>query len=104
MQESYQKGVANHLSPESCLDGPRGRGEALTGGSTGGLLSSDRMIQITWIEPKIFTFSPLGEVGHLFSASVAAADRVCCRLLLIVSRLESFGRLVDRLMVLAISP
>ena len=41
MKESYQKGVATHLSPESCLDGPRGRGEALTGGSTGGLLSSE---------------------------------------------------------------
>lgn len=41
MKESYQKGVANHLSPESCLDDPQGRGEALTGGSTGGLLSSE---------------------------------------------------------------
>ena len=41
MKESYQKGVANHLSPELCLDGPRGRGEALTGGSVGELLSSE---------------------------------------------------------------
>ena len=41
MKESYQKGVANHLSPESCLDDPRGRGEALIGESTGGLLSSE---------------------------------------------------------------
>jgi len=41
MKESYQKGIANHLSPESCLDDPRGRGEALTGGSTGGLWSSE---------------------------------------------------------------
>ena len=41
MKESYQKGIANHLSPESCLDDPRGRGEALTGESTGGLLSSE---------------------------------------------------------------
>ncbi len=41
MKESYQKGVANHLSPESCLDDPRGRGEALAGESTGGLLSSE---------------------------------------------------------------
>jgi len=40
-KESYQKGIANHLSPESCLDDPRGRGEALTGGSAGGLLSSE---------------------------------------------------------------
>ena len=41
MKESYQKGVANHLSPESCLDDLRGRGEALAGESTGGLLSSE---------------------------------------------------------------
>ena len=41
MKESYQKGIANHLSPESCLDDPRGRGEALTGESAGGLLSSE---------------------------------------------------------------
>ena len=41
MKESYQKGVANHLSPESCLDGPRGRGEALTGESAGWPFSSE---------------------------------------------------------------
>lgn len=31
MKESYRKGQASHLGPESCLDDPRGRGEALTG-------------------------------------------------------------------------
>lgn len=41
MKEPHQKGVATHLSPESCLDDPRGRGEALTGESAGGLLSSE---------------------------------------------------------------
>ncbi|MCP5002720.1 MAG: hypothetical protein GY941_02025 [Planctomycetes bacterium] len=41
MKESYNEGVASHIGPESCLDDPRGRGEALTGGSTGGLLSSE---------------------------------------------------------------
>lgn len=41
MKESYRKGVATHLSPESCLDDPRGRGEALTGEHVGGLLSSE---------------------------------------------------------------
>jgi len=44
MKESYQKGLANHLSPESCLDGPRGRGEALTGENAGGLLSSENTL------------------------------------------------------------
>ncbi len=41
MKESYSKGVASHAGSESCLDDPRGRGEALTGGSAGGLLSSE---------------------------------------------------------------
>ena len=41
MKESYREDDAHHSGPESCLDGPRGRGEALTGESTGGLLSSE---------------------------------------------------------------
>jgi RNA-directed DNA polymerase len=41
MKESYSKGVASHAGPESCLDDPRGRGEALTRESAGGLLSSE---------------------------------------------------------------
>jgi len=41
MKESYNEGVASRIGPESCLDDPRGRGEALTGESTGGLLSSE---------------------------------------------------------------
>lgn len=41
MKESYNKGIANHIGPESCLDGPRGHREALTGESIGGLLSSE---------------------------------------------------------------
>ena len=41
MKESYREDDAHHSGPESCLDGPRGRGEALTGENTGGLLSSE---------------------------------------------------------------
>ena len=41
MKESYNEGIASHIGPESCLDDPRGRGKALTGESTGGLLSSE---------------------------------------------------------------
>ncbi len=41
MKESYNEGLASHIGPESCLDDPRGRWEALTGESTGGLLSSE---------------------------------------------------------------
>lgn len=44
MKESYSKGIANHTGPESCLDDPRGSGEALTGGSAGGLLSSENTL------------------------------------------------------------
>jgi hypothetical protein len=31
MEELYVEGLATHGGPESCVDGPRGRGEALTG-------------------------------------------------------------------------
>ncbi len=41
MKESYGKGLACHTGPESCVDDPRGRSEALTGESIGGLLSSE---------------------------------------------------------------
>jgi len=41
MKESYNEGIASHIGPESCLDDPRGHGEALTGESTGGQLSSE---------------------------------------------------------------
>ncbi len=41
MQESYKEDDAHHFGPESCLDDPRGRGEALTGESTGQPSSSE---------------------------------------------------------------
>lgn len=45
MKESYQQGIANHLSPESCLDDPRGRGEALTGERAGRVLSRENTLR-----------------------------------------------------------
>ena len=41
MKESYREDDAHHSGPESCLDDPRGRGEALTRESTGELSSSE---------------------------------------------------------------
>ena len=41
MKVSNRKGIANHLVPESCLDDPQGRREALTGESAGVLMSSE---------------------------------------------------------------
>jgi hypothetical protein len=35
MRELYVEGVAIHGDPESCVDDPRGRGEALTGARAG---------------------------------------------------------------------
>jgi RNA-directed DNA polymerase len=35
MRELYVEGVAIHGGPESCVDDPRGRGEALTGARAG---------------------------------------------------------------------
>ena len=33
MEELYAEGVATHGGPESCVDDPRGRGEALVRGT-----------------------------------------------------------------------
>jgi hypothetical protein len=35
MEELYVEGLATHGGPESCVDVPRGRGEALTGARAG---------------------------------------------------------------------
>ena len=35
MEELYAEGLATHGDPESCVDDPRGRGEALTGARAG---------------------------------------------------------------------
>ena len=41
MQEPHKKGIANHLGPESCADGRKVVGEALTGEHAGQPLSSE---------------------------------------------------------------
>ena len=35
MEELYAEGLATHGGPQSCVDDPRGRGEALTGARVG---------------------------------------------------------------------
>jgi len=39
MKEAYSEDGAHHTSSESCLDSPQGYGEALTGESTGELVT-----------------------------------------------------------------
>ena len=41
MQESYRKGLASHLGPESCAGGRKAAGEALTGAHPGQPLSCE---------------------------------------------------------------
>jgi len=41
MQESHIEGVATHDDPESCADGRKAAGEALTGARTGRVLSRE---------------------------------------------------------------
>lgn len=51
MKESYGEGIANHTSLESCGNCSNAVAEALTGGSTGGLLSSEitnSRVPTTW--------------------------------------------------------
>ncbi len=44
MKESYSEGLANHIGPESCVDDPQGRSEALTGERAGWVLSPERVL------------------------------------------------------------
>jgi hypothetical protein len=67
MKESYNKGIASHVGPESCLDDPRGRREALTGESAGGLLSSEITL-IRW--PRQWSVSEGNRCGRVKNASV----------------------------------
>ena len=41
MRVSYGEGLASHTGPESCAVARKGRGEALTGGSAGRVLSRE---------------------------------------------------------------
>ena len=45
MKVSYVKGLANHSDPESCLDVPQGRGEALTGERAGRVSSREILLR-----------------------------------------------------------
>jgi hypothetical protein len=54
MKESYGEGLANHTSLESCGNCSNAVAEALTEGSTGGLLSS---------EITTFGCRPRGQIG-----------------------------------------
>ena len=44
MEVPYSEGLADHTGPESCVDDPRGRGEALTGVRVGRPLSREKGI------------------------------------------------------------
>ena len=45
MEELCVEGLATHGDPESCVDDPRGRGEALTGDRTGQPLRRERLFR-----------------------------------------------------------
>jgi hypothetical protein len=46
MKESYVKGLANHDGPESCVASGNRRGEALTGGGVGWVLSREKGLTV----------------------------------------------------------
>ena len=59
MKESYGEGLANHISLESCGNCSNVMAEALTEGSTGGLLSSEITsfrVPTTWSDGEGNTF------------------------------------------------
>ncbi len=66
MKESYGEGLANHTSLESCGSCSNASAEALTEGSTGGLLSSEitnPRVPTTWF----------GWEGNMYCSAMRAA-------------------------------
>ena len=64
MEELYAEGLATHGDPESCVDDPRGRGEALTGARAGRA-----------IEPRNQFFGVPTLSGRRKATSLAAVSR-----------------------------
>jgi len=65
MEELYVEGLATHDGPESCVDDPRGRGEALTGARAGRA-----------IEPRNLRFGVLTLFSGWKATPLAALSRV----------------------------
>jgi hypothetical protein len=65
MKELYVEGLATHGDPESCVDVPRGRGEALTGARAGRA-----------IEPRNLRFGVLTLFSGWKAIPLAALSRV----------------------------
>jgi hypothetical protein len=67
MEELYAEGLATHGDPESCVDVPQGRGEALTGARAG------------WaIEPRNEAFGVPTLYKRRKATPLAALSRVVC--------------------------
>jgi RNA-directed DNA polymerase len=97
MKESYNEGVASHIGPESCLDDPRGSGEALTGESTGGLLSSEstvfrRPILVRYVDDAVFGFQYEAEGRAFLEALRERVEAYGLTLHPTKTRLIEFGR------------
>src|SRR6056297_665346 len=77
MKESYHESLASCMSPESCLDGPRGRGEALTEGSAGVVLSSENTAsrRPSWWTGAKATYS--GTLRKTLNASAESETNAC---------------------------
>ena len=90
MKESHGEGLASHTGPESCADGRKSAGEALTGEHAGQPLSSE----ITLIGMP--TPSPEGE-GHTPGGASELIVNVCSSLMIspgfhvVVGRLHAAG-------------
>jgi hypothetical protein len=90
----HSEGVANHTGPESCVDGLRGRGEALTGECTGQPVSRESNIPeadaVGWAE---------GDIGGHVNASVRRFRRGRTTLACAEASRAGIGRSRDRPLV-----
>jgi hypothetical protein len=71
MKESHGKGLASHPDPESCVDGRKAGGEALTGAHAG----QPSSCEISWFGMPSVRRKAIRRVTHLASRSSIPRSR-----------------------------
>src|SRR2546421_5727281 len=74
MEELYAEGLATHGGPESCVDDPRGRGEALTGAGAGGAIEPQNQRSGGPTLARLWKATPLAALSRAVSGPRAVKE------------------------------
>ena len=76
MKELYAEGLATHGGPESCVDDPRGRGEALTGARAGRAIEPRNQRSGVPALSRLWKATPLAALSRAVSGPRAVKEPV----------------------------